>query len=460
MLWENHMKKSTMLGYGAASIADSGPYNFVTVFFILFLTTVAGLSPERAGTISSLVILLDGFFGAIIGYISDNIRSKYGRRRPFLLAAMLPLGIGLIFMFSNPDITIAQKTAVYAIAGVMFWVGFGMYYTPYTALGAEITGDYDERSTLRTYARFFALGGNALGIICPLIIVSHLQQAGLSEGTGWTIMAAIMAVVSVGGIAVTWITTRGHEKVLDDAEETTGAAAGAGIAGLFRDYLKVAKLKPFKYIAFIQILFILANTFYNSTLVFFARYELGVADDITSVIFLIAIISNLAFTPVAGVLSVRFDKKNVLAFAMLISGCAGILFFVVGIHSFAGLAAYAVLFNIAYSTFWQLCNALVYDMSEVAEFKMGRRIEGSITSVTGLAMTIGTSIATQLVGWFLKFSFIKGAFLLLPGIVLIAGGILQLIYPMNKRTFHKLEQALADKKAGRQPDTTGLERIL
>ena len=203
MLWENHMKKSTMLGYGAASIADSGPYNFVTVFFILFLTTVAGLSPERAGTISSLVILLDGFFGAIIGYISDNIRSKYGRRRPFLLAAMLPLGIGLIFMFSNPDITIAQKTAVYAIAGVMFWVGFGMYYTPYTALGAEITGDYDERSTLRTYARFFALGGNALGIICPLIIVSHLQQAGLSEGAGWTIMAAIMAVVSVGGVAFT-----------------------------------------------------------------------------------------------------------------------------------------------------------------------------------------------------------------------------------------------------------------
>ena len=77
-----------------------------------------------------------------------------------------------------------------------------------------------------------------------------------------------------------------------------------------RDYLKVAKLKPFKYIAFIQILFILANTFYNSTLVFFARYELGVADDITSVIFLIAIISNLAFTPVAGVLSVRFDKHK------------------------------------------------------------------------------------------------------------------------------------------------------
>ena len=449
------MKKSTMFGYGAASIADSGPYNFVTIYFILFLTTVAGLSPERAGTISSLVILLDGLFGALIGYVSDNTRSKYGRRRPFLLAALLPLGLGLVFMFSNLDLPLAQKTAVYAIAGVMFWVGFGMYYTPYTALGAEITGDYDERSTLRTYARFFGLGGNVLGIICPLIIVSHLQQAGVSEGAGWTIMAGLMAAASVGGIATTWNSTRGYEHVPNAADESR-----ASLAGLFREYLRVIRLKPFKYIAVIQILFILANTFYNSTLVFFARYELGIKDDITSVIFVIAIISNLVFTPVAGVLAVRFDKKHVLAFSMLISGCCGVLFFVTGIHSFAVLAIYVCLFNISHSTFWQLCNALVYDISEVAEFKSGRRVEGSITSVSSLAMSIGTSLATQFVGWFLKFGFIKGAFLLLPGLVLIASGVLQLIYPIDKRTFRILQQAIADKKAGKEPDVRGLGRIL
>ena len=449
-----------MLGYGAASIADSGPYNFVTVFFILFLTTVAGLAPERAGTISSLIILMDGLFGAIIGYVSDNIRSKYGRRRPFLLAAMLPLGVGLVFMFSDMDITLAQKTAVYIVSGIMFWVGFGMYYTPYTALGAEITGDYDERSTLRTYARIFALAGNALGVIFPLIIVGRLQQAGLDEGTGWTIMAALMGFISVCGLGVTWITTRGYEKIAEDGETDDLPGSGASLSGLLRDYLQVVKLKPFKYIAAIQILFILANTFYNSTLVFFARYELGIGDDITSVIFGIAIVSNLAFTPVAGLLSVRFDKKNVLAFAMLISGCAGILFFVCGIHSFAGLTAYVIVFNIAYSTFWQLCNALVYDMSEVAEFRMDRRIEGSITSVTGLSMTLGTAIATQLLGWFLKFELYKGAFLLLPGVVLIAGGFLQFIYPLNKQNFHRLEKALADKKEGNEPDISGLERIL
>lgn len=444
-----------MFSYGAASMADSGPYNFVIVFFILFLTTVAGLSPERAGTISSIAVLLHGVFGAVIGYVSDNVRWKYGRRRPFLLAAMLPLGIGLVCMFMDLDLNTAQKTVFYLIAALMFWLGFSMYYTPYTALGAEITGDYDERGTLRTYARIFALASNALGVIFPLLIVGRLQQAGFAEGTGWTIMAAILAAVAVCGLGITWITTRGHEKVVEFRQEVK-----ASLSGLPHDYLQVVKLKPFKYIAASQVLFIIANTFFNASMVFFARYELGIADDITSVCFAIAMVTNFVVTPIAGVLSVRVDKKNVLAFAVLFSGCAGMLFFVVGIHSFAGLAAYVILFNLAYSTFWQLCNALVYDISEVAEFKMDRRIEGCITSVTCLSFTIGASFATQLLGWFLKFGWYKGAFLLLPGLVLIASGVLLIIYPLNKRTFHRLEKALADRKAGEEPDISGLGRIL
>ena len=68
------LKKRDLMGYGAATIADSGPYNFVTVYLILFLTTVAGLSPERAGMITSVAILMDGISGAVIGYISDNTK--------------------------------------------------------------------------------------------------------------------------------------------------------------------------------------------------------------------------------------------------------------------------------------------------------------------------------------------------------------------------------------------------
>ena len=138
------MRKRDLLGYGAATVADSGPYNFVTVYLILFWTTVVGISPERAGTISSIIILLDGITGVLIGYISDNTRSSQGRRRPYLLAAVSPLVIGLTLLFTVFQGGTVIQTAFYIVAGCMFWLGFSMYYTPYTALGAELTDDYNE----------------------------------------------------------------------------------------------------------------------------------------------------------------------------------------------------------------------------------------------------------------------------------------------------------------------------
>ena len=448
------MKKRDLLGYGAASFADSGPYNFVMVFFILFLTTVAGISPEKAGTISSITILLDGIAGAILGYVSDNIRSRHGRRRPFLLASMLPLLIGLIAMFTNFNAAIAMKTVIYMAAGVLFWIGFSMYYTPYTALGAEVTRDYDERSILRTYCRYFALAGNFLGVVFPLIIVQRLQRLGMTESAGWIVMAALMGIISVICIFTTWRSANGKDI------PPAAPPQKINIKNLIIEYIGIIALKPFKYIAGIIILFIMANTFYNSSLVFFARYSLGVDDNITSVIFLISMIANLAYTPLVGKLAVRYDKKYVLAISMILSGLFGLFFFVISIHSFFGLAFYACMFSISYCCFWQLINALVYDLSEVGEFATGRRVEGSITSVTGLAMVVGTSIGTQILGWVLKFELYGSAFLLLPGLFLIAAGIVQLIYPIDKRRFAQLKTAISEKTAGGDPDISNLKRII
>ena len=423
------MKKRDLFGYGAATIADSGPYNFATVYLILFLTTVVNISPERAGTISSVIILADGITGAFIGYISDYTKSKYGRRRPYLLAAVFPLVIGLSLLFSNFQGGQVLQTVFYVAAGLMFWLGFSMYYTPYTALGAEITDDYNERSVLRTIARLF--GSRA-----------------------WFAVAFTVAAISGAGILVTWRTSRGKEKqdaVIDGRFSLKGLAA---------EYIQIFRLKPFKYMIVVIAMFIIANTFYNSSMVFFARYSLGIGDEITSSIFMISIIANLALTPVMGYTAVKFGKKNTVAASMLISGVGCICFYFIGIDSYFMMGLYAVVFSVAYTCFWQLINAVMYDISEVAEFKFGKRLEGSISSVYGLVFTIFTSIATQIFGWILKFNFISAAFMLLPGILLLVTAAAQFMYPINAKTFDKLKEALECKKAGKPADLSGLERIL
>ena len=448
------MKKIDLLGYGAASVADSGPYNFATVYMILFFTTVVGLSPELAGTISAVTILADGIIGVIIGYISDNLHSRYGRRRPFLLAAAPLLAIGLMLLFTPVSFGGALKTAFYIIAGLMFWSGFSMYYTPYTALGAELTDDYNERSVLRTIARLFGIAGNFMGMVLPLAIVGVLTEKGVLESTAWFAVASLIAVVSGASILITWKSTKGKELQVEQSKSKLE------IRKLLVEYLQIIKLKPFKHMIIVVALFIIANTFYNSSMVFFTRYSLGLEDDVTSTVFLISIIANLIYTPIMGVCAVKFSKKNTLATAMLLSGIAAVAFYFAGIRSYMLLVVFVIIYSVSYTCFWQLINAIMYDISEVGEFHLGKRLEGSIASVYGFVLTIFTSIASQIVGWLLKFDFINETFILLPGICLIGSAIAQYIYPINEETFDKVKAALKAKQEGREPDLTGLDKIL
>lgn len=328
-----------------------------------------------------------------------------------------------------------------------------MYYTPYTALGAELTDDYNERSVLRTIARLFGIAGNFIGMVLPLVIVDMLTEKGILESSAWFVVAALIAVLSGLSILVTWKSTKGKELKVENAGNKLN------LKNLLYEYMQILKLKPFKHMIIVVAMFIIANTFYNSSMVFFTRYSLGLGDDVTSTIFLISIIANLVYTPIMGVCAVKFSKKNALATAMMLSGIGAVLFYVIGIRSYAILAVYVIIYSVSYTCFWQLINAIMYDISEVGEFQFGKRLEGSIASVYGFVFTIFTSIASQIVGWLLKFDFINEIFILLPGICLIIAAVAQFIYPINEKTFNLLKRALKVKKEGGVPDLTGLERI-
>lgn len=448
------MKKRDLIGYGAATVADSGPYNFVIVYFVLFLTTVVGMPPARAGTVMSVTVLVDGLISLLVGYISDNTKSKYGRRRPYILASIIPFVAGLSLLFSVFPIKGTPQMIFYICVGILFWLGFGTYYTPYTALGAELTDDYNERSVLRTYARLFGIAANFMGMVMPLLAVNLLQRTGMRESSSWFATALAIALTAGLSIFVTWRSTRGKERPVENVQQKIR------LHKLAADYIKIFRLKPFKYMIVVIAAFIIANTFYNSSMVFFARYNLGVGDEITSSIFMISIVANLVYTPLMGVAAVKIGKKNVMATALMLSGIGGIFFFFIGIDSYLGMAVYACIFSLAYTCFWQLINAIMYDISEVAEYKLGRRVEGSISSVYGLVFTFFTSMAMQVFGWILKFDFIEGAFMLLPGVFLLIAAGAQFVYPIDEKSFNSLKEAIKHKKLGKDFESSHLKRII
>ncbi|MCQ4638336.1 MFS transporter [Anaerovorax odorimutans] len=465
------MKRKKYWGYGVATIADAAPYSFVTVYSIVFFTTVAGLSAETAGMISAVTIILNGIAEMSLGYVSDNWNSKYGRRRPFLIFAVLPLGLGLIVLFTDLAWSGTLKVAVYIAAGFLFWIGFGAYYTPYSALGAEIAPGYNERSVLRTCARVFGIMGNVLGMVLPLAMVKLLEGFGMSDKSAWFSVALLIAVIACGSILITWNSTRGLERPADESD----AREKAGLLQLLRDYIRILRLKPFIYLILVIFAFVVANTFYSSNIVFFARYKLGLGDQVTSTIFLISMIVNAVCTPLLGWASIKIEKKNALALALLVSGIGAIVFRCLDVSSYLGLIAYACVFSIAYAAFWQLFNAVLYDISEVGEFVMGKRVEGSVISVYGIAFSLSMSISSKVLGSMLEWggydgalavqsaravTTIENAFMLIPAAALLIAAIFQFIYPLNKGRFELLEDALYQKRRGLPYNTEGLEKII
>lgn len=120
-----------------------------TIFILLFYTQVLGLSGTVTGLIIAVSLIWDGVSDPLVGSLSDRLRSRYGRRHPFMALSILPLGLGFVGLFSPPQVII-DNSALLA-AWLLFWSlwvrTFVTTFTiPHLALSAEITTDYHDRT--------------------------------------------------------------------------------------------------------------------------------------------------------------------------------------------------------------------------------------------------------------------------------------------------------------------------
>jgi glycoside/pentoside/hexuronide:cation symporter, GPH family len=120
-----------------------------TMFILLFYTQVLGLSGTVTGLIIAVSLIWDGVSDPLVGSLSDRLRSRYGRRHPFMALSILPLGLGFVGLFSPPQVII-DNSALLA-TWLLFWSlwvrTFVTTFTiPHLALSAEITADYHDRT--------------------------------------------------------------------------------------------------------------------------------------------------------------------------------------------------------------------------------------------------------------------------------------------------------------------------
>jgi len=405
---DRRLSLSTRLFYGVGSVAFGVKDNGFSFLLLLFYNQVVGLSATKVGLAILIAMVFDAFLDPIVGQVSDNWRSRWGRRHPFMYAAALPVAVSYLLLWNPPHWS--KDALFYYLIGVAIVIRtfITFYEVPSSALAAELSSGYDERTVLLSYRYFFAwVGGLALYLVTfTLLLVPDAHHAtGQTNPIGFAKYGMLASIIMFAAILISSAGThrhipsfrmppRRHLSIGKTLKEM--AATWSNRSFLF---LTLSGLATSMAAGLTASMNIYINTFFwEFTSKQFALLVLGV--------FISAFLALGGVAP----LSRRFGKRNtamVFTILSLTVGLTPITLRLLGLlpanHTpalFAIVIAQSVVstaFTIAAST---LISAMIADVVEDGELKTGRRSEGlffsASTLVTKAVSGIGIFAASAL----------------------------------------------------------------
>ncbi len=182
-----------LLAYGSGDLFGGGSFLIIGMLYMYFLTETIGLLPIFASLVFAVGKIWDAISDPLMGYISDNVRAKVGRRRIFFLIGLIPIPISFLLLWTsftfNSDIL---AFLYYSFAYIIFNTVFTMVMVPYSALNAEITTDYKIRTRLSGTRIIFSQFSALLAGTIPALIIAKFPN---QPATGYFIMGVVFALL-------------------------------------------------------------------------------------------------------------------------------------------------------------------------------------------------------------------------------------------------------------------------
>jgi GPH family glycoside/pentoside/hexuronide:cation symporter len=202
---------STNVLYGIGSIAFGVHLTTLASPLMLFFNQVVGLPAAWVGAAMMVTLIFDAICDPLIGEWSDHTRSRWGRRHPFMYASAIPAAVAFYFLFAPPHGWSQSHLLIYmAVMLVTVRVLLSLYEIPSSALGPELTLDYDQRTSLMSSRFFFGtLGGAAMSVLALQVFLRKdaTHPLGLLYREGWRETALVSAIVIFLSIMISCIGT-------------------------------------------------------------------------------------------------------------------------------------------------------------------------------------------------------------------------------------------------------------
>ncbi len=402
----------TRLSFGIGGAADGIKDNGFEYFLLLYYSAILGLPSTLVASALLIALVIDAVSDPIVGYWSDNLRTRYGRRHPFMYAVVIPIAIAY-FMVWNPPAGMAGHALFYWLLGctVLVRLLFTFYSVPGTALAAELTDDYDTRTSLMSFRYFFAwIGGLSVQIVLLWFLLkpSESNPSGFFSLPGWRTYGLLGSGLIALAVLVCAAGTHSRIPYLKPPPPQRTLTLGT----IFREIFETVSAPSFRALFLATLFGLLAggisaglNQYING---FFWDFKTPQIAVLTISVF----ISSFLAVVVAPVIGRLFGKKRG---AMVI----GILAFTIaplpvflrlmgvlppnGTEALFNIILFITIFDLSLIIATQmLLGSMVADIAEESELKTGRRSEGiffaGISFIRKLSQGAGLMVAAVVLG--------------------------------------------------------------
>ncbi len=462
---------STKLFYSLGTAVDMwGIWLYPSVAFAVF-NMYLGIEPWLVGLALTLIRVWDAIVDPIVGWLSDNLRTKYGRRRPFILIAGIVSGLTLPLLFlispSWVGIKFLGLSAVfwYMIFSTMFYIPIISAFTvPYYSLSAEMTPDYEERTSIMAY-RSMAQKVSELGNFYALrftnlawFLIPGSGQKNTLQGI--QVYTAILGVVMAIFAVIIFFRTkeRYYDKVVVRVKEKISILSGFG---------ETLKNKSFRQMVIMGGAFTLGTSMVGSlgyyATVFYVSAGDKIAGDNWQFWMGVAFMAGgLIGVPLHATLSHRIGKREAAVVACLIGICGygGSWFlYTPNIQWLQTIAS--GLMGMCAASLWMLHSSIGADIVDDDELNTKERREGSFCACASYILKLGNSLGYYISGliltwvgftWKLKIQApetilgIRASLAFVPILGLIVAIIFVMRVPLTKQKVEEIRRQLEERR--------------
>lgn len=375
------------LGYGFGDAGFNLYWTTIASFLAAFYTDTFGINAAAAGTMLFVTKIIDAFTDPAMGAIADRTKTRFGKFRPYLLWAGIPLAVAGVLTFTTPNLDESGKIIWAYITYSLMMLIYTVLSTPYSALSGVMTAVSQERTTLISIRFLFAFTCGALVNKFTLPLVEFFGKG--NDTKGWQYTMIFYGVLAVIIFLVTFATTK--ERIAPPSTQKTNPIQDIG---------ELLGNKPWLILFALAMIIMMTITMRAGSSYYYFHYYVERPEYLGNYLFF-QMIAYAVGALLAPVLTKFIDKTRLLMILMAIVGILSILFYFVPKDMIWAMFALNILISLALGPKSPLTWSMYADTADYNEWKNGNRATAMTFSAATFSQKLGGAMGSAGMLWIL-----------------------------------------------------------